>query len=73
MMSRTINSIIRPCIRELKSEPNVVASDKISRAIELMVSHNLSCIAVVRNRRVIGMILLSDAFREIGLRMHENK
>jgi len=69
MTSRNIDSIIRPCTEELALEPSVGIGEKITRAIELMVSQNLSRIAVVRNRRVVGMIRLEDAFQEIGLEM----
>lgn len=69
MTSRTINPIIRPCSSDLPLEPSVDLGEKVSRAIELMVSHDLSRIAVVRNRRAVGMIRLEDAFREIGLEM----
>jgi CBS domain-containing protein len=69
MTSRNIDPIIRPCSADLPFEPNVGIGEKITRAIELMVSHNLNRIAVVRNRRAVGMIRLEDAFHEIGLNM----
>ena len=67
MTPRSIDPIIRPCSAGLPLEPSVGIGEKITRAIELMVSHNLSRIAVVRNRRAVGMILLEEAFQEIGL------
>jgi CBS domain-containing protein len=67
MTSRNIDSIIRPCTEDLPLEPSVGIGEKITHAIELMVSHNLSRIAVVRNRRAVGMIRLEEAFHEIGL------
>jgi CBS domain-containing protein len=69
MTSRNIDPIIRPCTDDLPLEPSVGIGEKITRAIELMVSHNLNRIAVVRNRRAVGMIRLEDAFQEIGLEM----
>jgi CBS domain-containing protein len=69
MTSRRIDLIIRPCTEELPLEPSVGIGEKITRAIEVMVSHNLKRIAVVRNRRAVGMVRLEDAFREIGLEM----
>jgi CBS domain-containing protein len=69
MTSRNIDPIIRPCCEELPLEPSVDIGEKITRAIELMVSHNLNRIAVVRNRRTVGMIRLEDAFQEIGLEL----
>jgi len=69
MQYRKVDSILLSCPEGLASMPCVTAGEKITRAIELMLSHNVSRIAVVRNRRVIGMIRLEDAFQEIGLEM----
>jgi len=69
MISSNVDPLIRPCSADLTLEPSVGIGEKITRAIELMVSHNLSRIAVVRNRRVVGMIRLEDAFQEIGLEL----
>jgi CBS domain-containing protein len=69
MTSRNIDPIIRPCSADLPVEPSVGIGEKITRAIELMVSHGVNRIVVVRNRRAIGMIRLEDAFHEIGLEM----
>jgi CBS domain-containing protein len=69
MVTRSINPIIRPCSEALPLDPCVGIGEKISRAIELMVSHNLSRIAVVQNRRAVGMVTLDEAFEEIGLDM----
>jgi CBS domain-containing protein len=67
MASRTIDRIIRPCPETLPLEPCVDIGEKITRAIELMLSHDLNRIAVVRNRRAIGMVRLADALQDIGL------
>jgi hypothetical protein len=69
MKYQNIDCLIVPCVGQLPLEPCVGIGEKITRTIELMVSHNLSRIAVVRNRRVVGMIRLEDAFQEIGLEM----
>lgn len=71
MKSRNIDGIIRPCTEDLPASPCVGLGERITRAIELMVRHNLGCIAVVRHRRVIGMIRLEDAFAEIGLQVSD--
>jgi CBS domain-containing protein len=69
MRPATIDGLIVPCVGEMPLEPSVGLGEKISRAIELMVRHNLNRIAVVRNRRAVGMVRLEDAFQEIGLEM----
>jgi CBS domain-containing protein len=69
MRSCTVDSIIVPYTEEVPLTPSVVIGEKISRAIELMLNHSLSRIAVVRNQRVIGIIRLEDALQKIGLEM----
>lgn len=64
-----VDSILLSCPEDLAPTPSVPTGEKITRAIELMLYHNVSRIAVVSNRRVIGMIRLEDAFSEIGLSM----
>jgi len=69
MKSRRIDSIILPYMEELPLTPSVAIGDKITHAVELMLSHNVSRIAVVRNLRAIGLIRLEDALQELGLEM----
>ena len=69
MKFRKVDCILMPCPEDLPVTPSVNIGEKITRAIELMISHNLSRIAVVRNQRAIGMVRLEDAFQEIGLQM----
>ncbi|MBN2125177.1 MAG: CBS domain-containing protein [Deltaproteobacteria bacterium] len=67
MLSGTVAEILLPYRKGLPETPSVSINDKIAHAIELMVTHDLACIAVVRNRRPVGMIRLEDAFKRIGL------
>jgi CBS domain-containing protein len=69
MKSRKVDCILIPCPKDLPMSPSISLGEKITRAIELMLSHNVTRIAVVRNQRAIGMIRLEDAFQEIGLEM----
>jgi CBS domain-containing protein len=70
-MQKKVVTIIHPYPDGLPLEPAVTVEDRITQAIELMVKHNLQCIAVLRNRRPIGMIRLEDAFKALGLRVAE--
>jgi CBS domain-containing protein len=70
-MQKKVVTIIHPYPDGLPLEPAVTVEDRITQAIELMVNHNLQCIAVLRNRRPIGMIRLEDAFKALGLRVAE--
>jgi hypothetical protein len=65
----TIDLIVRPCTEDLPIAPCVGMGEKITRAIEIMLGHNLNRIAVVRNRRAIGVVRLEDALHEIGLEL----
>ncbi len=69
MRSCKVDSIIAPYTEDVPLTPSVTLGEKISRAIELMLKHNLNRIAVVRNQRTIGMVRLEDAFHELGLEM----
>jgi CBS domain-containing protein len=68
MKIRTVTAIIQPFQGGVPLHPSVTMEERISRAIELMVTFNLKCIAVTRGARPVGVIRLADAFREMGLR-----
>ncbi|MEJ5358724.1 MAG: hypothetical protein WHT06_08615 [Desulfobacterales bacterium] len=72
MKFRTVDSILLPCPEDLPLTPSVAAGERIARAIELMISHNVDRIAVVQGRRAIGMVRLEQAFKEIGLEMPQH-
>lgn len=68
MKSKRVSDILLPYNDVVPLEPAVTLDDKIVHAIELMVTRNLKCIAVVRNRLPVGMVKLEDAFAKLGLR-----
>lgn len=56
------------CFKEgVPLQPSVTMNDKITHAIELMVNNNLDHIAVIQNKRLVGMIRLEDAFKKLGI------
>ena len=69
MRSCKVDAIIVPYTEEVPLTPSVTIGEKITRAIELMLKHNLSRIAVVRGQRAIGIIRLEDALQKVGLEM----
>jgi len=69
MKGLRVSDIVLPCSGDIRPHPSVKMSDPISRAIELMVRHNLKDIAVVRGIRPIGRVRLEDAFERMGLMM----
>ena len=67
MKEKRVEEILLPLRKGVPFCPSVTMTDKITRAIELMVNNNLKCIAVVRNDRPVGMVCLEDAFKKLGL------
>ena len=59
--------IVCPLAKNLPLRPSVELHDPLTRAIELMVQHNVQEIAVFSNNFPIGMVRLEDAFQKIGL------
>jgi len=68
MRVKQVSDIVRPFQDALPMNPSVELSDKVIHAVELMASHNCNRIAVVRNRRLIGMVRLDDALEKLGLK-----
>lgn len=68
MRRKKIVEIIIPYQEGTPHYPCVSLNDKIIHAIELMVTHNLGRIVVVRNKRPVGMVRLEDAFGVLGLK-----
>jgi predicted transcriptional regulator len=73
MRRKRVEEILLPYKEGIPLEPSVRVGDKIIHAIELMVSNNLKCIAVLQNKRPVGMVRLEDAFQEIGLHVTEER
>ena len=72
MESRSRNNvreILMPFTGELPLSPSVHIDDPVSRAIEVMVSHDRHVIVVLRNSRPIGQVRLRDAFAFVGIRV----
>ena len=67
MRKRKVEDIIVPYTPGVPIKPSVTTGDEITHAIELMVNHNIECIAVVHNNRPVGMVRLGDAFQKMGL------
>lgn len=67
MEKHKVGDILQPYSRGIPLHPSVRAEDGITHAIEVMVLHDVTCIAVVKNSRPIGRIHLEDAFKQVGL------
>ena len=69
MQTKQVEEIVLPYKEGIPLVPSVEIGDKIVHAVELMVKNNIRCIAVVRNKRPVGMVRLEDAFQKLGLRL----
>ena len=67
MRKLSVQEIVIPIEDDVAPKPSVSPEDKITDAIEVMLKNDLKQIAVRRENRVLGMIRLEDAFKEIGL------
>ena len=67
MRRQRVDEILLPYEEGVPLDPCVEMGERITDAIQLMVSNNLKCIAVMRNKRPVGMIRLDDAFQKVGL------
>jgi CBS domain-containing protein len=67
MRKRTVEEIVLPYKDGIPLNPYVTMDGRMVDAIELMVKNNLKTIAVVRNKRPVGMVYLEDALRKLGL------
>jgi len=67
MRKLSVQEIVIPIEDDVAPKPCVSPEDKITDAIEVMLKNDLKQIAVRRENRVLGMIRLEDAFKEIGL------
>lgn len=66
---KNVREILMPYTGDLPLSPAVHIDDPVSKAIEIMVSHNRHVIAVLRNTRPIGQVRLQDAFTFVGIRV----
>ena len=73
MKRKRVSDILLPYNDVVPLEPSVGLEEKIVHAIELMVTRNLKCVAVVSNQRPVGMVRLEDAFEKLGLRSWKGK
>ncbi|MFZ1985527.1 MAG: CBS domain-containing protein [Desulfatitalea sp.] len=65
--TKKVGEIVRPPIEGVPPAPCVDITDPIMRAIELMLKNDLTQIAVVGCRGLIGHLRLDDALQHLGL------
>lgn len=66
--TKKVGEIVRPPIEGVPPAPCVDIADPIMRAVELMLKNDLTQIAVVGCRGLIGHLRLDDALQHLGLR-----
>ena len=67
MRRQKVDEILLPYEEGVPLDPCIEMGERITDAIQLMVSNNLKCITVTRNKRPVGVIRLDDAFQKVGL------
>ena len=67
MRHHRVHDIIRPYRPDLPVRPSVAPSDRLIRAVELMVAAGLRQIAVVHRDRPVGMVELTEALNRLGI------
>jgi CBS domain-containing protein len=67
MRHHRVHDIIRPYRKDVAVWPCVALDDRVMHAIELMVAGGLQEIAVVHHDRPVGLVMLAEAFRRLGL------
>ena len=67
MRRQKVDEILLPYEEGVPLDPCIEMGERITDAIQLMVSNNLKCITVTRNKRPVGVIRLDDAFNKVGL------
>ena len=73
MQKKNVLEILRPYRRHIPLSPALSADEKISRAIQIMLEHDLQRMAVVRKKKLIGMVRLEDALFALGLQQGERQ
>ena len=71
MQAKKVEEIMLPYNSGIPLSPAVTMNDKIVHAVEMMLNHNITCIAVVINKRPIGIVRLEEALQKLGLRLTE--
>lgn len=67
--SNSIRGILLPFTKDLSHTPAVMLNDPITKAIEVMIKHNVNSIAVICNHRPVGRIRLQDALDSVGIQI----
>ena len=67
MKRLAVEAIIIPIADGVALKPRVGPEDRITEALEVMLKNDLKRIAVTRGNKVLGMIKLEDALKQIGL------
>ena len=72
-VQKKVLEILLPYRRYIPLSPALSADEKISRAIQIMLEHDVQRMVVVRNNRPIGMVKLEDALLALGVQQGSRK
>lgn len=67
MQARKVIEILCPFSPDLPASPVVHLTDRITDAITVMLTHNLTVVPVSNGKYLVGKVHLGDAIRSMGL------
>ena len=67
MESQQVKSIMKPYTQGISLKIAAKPEDKLTDAVQRMLTYNASRMVVVRKNKPIGVITLEDALRKLGL------
>jgi hypothetical protein len=67
MQTKKVWDIVRFHWEGVAPTPAVGLSDPVTRAVEVMLNHDLRSIAVAHNGQTVGMVRLEDALQCLGI------
>jgi CBS domain-containing protein len=73
VQKKKVLEILLPYRRHISPSPALSADEKISRAIQIMLDHDVQRMAVVRKKKLIGMVRLEDALFAMGLQQERRQ
>ncbi|MBW2029833.1 MAG: CBS domain-containing protein [Deltaproteobacteria bacterium] len=62
-----VAEILAPFRQQTPLQPSASLDDSLVHAVELMLKHNLRCLAVVKRGRPLGLVYLKEALDKLGI------
>jgi CBS domain len=73
VQKKKVIEILLPYREYVPLSPGLSTDEPITRAIQIMLEHDIRCMAVVRRHKPIGIVTLEDALQALGLQSGSGK